>query len=309
MRVHLWVLASCLTSFASAAGAQSPDAGSAIPPPPPAGCGTVTPEGECNGNTLLYCDTTATPNELVTFDCVSKIDPGAICQTISPEYGVDCALAPGTECVYADENDDLFFLFCQGAGAACVETATTSVCSTGIAACTEDEIGACRGDQAVVDCVEGQGWYLDCASLGGSCDTGSCVGIPEGGACGDGIECATGLVCDDAFTCAPAAPDAGTRDAGGGGGDGGGGGNGDGGGMGNRDGGTSADGAVSAVDSGSTSGAPDGGIPRSDAATGNGGGGGTSDDSGCSSMSGSASGFGTALIALLGFAVLRRRRA
>ncbi len=315
MRVSSWAITTCLSLIATAATAQAPDAGGAPVPPP--GCGTVTPQGECAGNVVRYCDDSVTPNELIEFDCVADLDPGAVCQTISPAYGVDCAMPTGGECVFADENGDLFQLFCQGTGNVCVETISGSMCGANQGTCTEAEVETCRGDQAVIQCFEGQAWLLDCATFDGTCSAGICVDIPEGGACGDGIECAAGLVCNDEFTCEAAG---GSPDAGSGGRDGGGGGTGDGGGGG-RDGGSSGnDDAATTTNPDATAAAPDAGtsgsadaatLPRADASAGGGGGGAvTRDEGGCSSMSGTGSGLVTSLLVVGGLIglIARRRR-
>jgi len=191
------------------------DGGAPVPPPPPLGdagmagaCGAVTFEGECNGTTLLYCDDQATPEELITVDCTTELDTAATCIIVSPKYGADCAAATGHECIFVDENSDLIQGFCQGTGAGCVETATTSRCVTN-EACVEADIATCRGDRAVLDCNNGQPWLEDCVSFGGTCGNGVCIGIPQGGFCGDGLECAAGLECNDEGECDQPAADAG----------------------------------------------------------------------------------------------------
>jgi MYXO-CTERM domain-containing protein len=282
MRLYAWVPAPFLL-LSSMAWAQVPDAGMA-----PA-CGMVTPEGECDGNTVRYCDETATPPALTTYDCTIDFDPAAICQTISAEYGVDCAMPTGGECVFTDPDDNLVQVFCQGRGAGCVETSTGSACVTGTSTCTVDDVGTCAGQRALVDCAEGQGWYLDCPSFGATCSDGACVGVPEGGTCGDGLECAATLMCSDEFECvAPMVADAGT--------------------TGSDAGSTSGADATAPRADASTS-PTDAGLARADAANSSGGGAGTTDSSGCSTTSGAsaASGLVSALL-LLGLGLVSRRR-
>lgn len=276
MRSFCWALAWA----ALPATALAQDAGMAVPP---AGCGAVTPAGECVGSVVRYCDDTVTPNAIVEYDCVADLDPAAICQTINPEYGVDCAMPTGGECIFADGDGVLFQSFCQGIGNACVETATTSVCITGSPACTDDEVGGCRGDQAVIECFEAQPWLVDCVSFGATCAAGVCVGVPEGGSCGDGIECAAPFVCDSDNTCSPVA---------------------------SVDAGSAADAASPRPDASVTT-TPDAGIRRADSgvkapvAT-------TTEESSCSSVAGGdGSGAASLLLVAAGLVValnLRRRR-
>ena len=179
-------------------------------------------------------------------------------------------------------------MFCQGRGAGCVETSTGSVCVTGTSTCTVDDVGTCAGQRALVDCAEGQGWYLDCPSFGATCSDGACVGVPEGGTCGDGLECAATLMCSDEFECvAPMVADAGT--------------------TGSDAGSTSGADATAPRADASTS-PTDAGLARADAANSSGGGAGTTDSSGCSTSGASAaSGLVSALL-LLGLGLVSRRR-
>lgn len=283
MRISAWVPLSPLLLLSSVAWAQVPDAGMA-----PA-CGMVTPEGECDGNTVRYCDETATPPALTTYDCTVEFDPAAICQTINAEYGVDCAMPTGGECVFTDPDDNLIQAFCQGRGAGCVETATRSMCVTGTSTCTVDDVGTCAGDRAIVDCAEGQGWYLDCPSFGATCRDGACVGVPEGGSCGDGLECAASLMCSDEFECVAAVgPDAGTPMS---------------------DAGSTSGPDAAGLRADASAGVSDAGLARADAANSSGGGDPTTDSSGCSATggAGAASGLVSAVL-LVGLAWAARRR-
>ena len=251
-------------------------------------CGMVTPEGECDGNTVRYCDETATPPALTTYSCTEDFDPAAICQTINPEYGVDCAMPTGGECVFTDPDDNLVQVFCQGRGAGCVETSTGSVCVTGTSTCTVDDVGTCVGQRAVVDCAEGQGWFLDCPSFGATCSNGGCVGVPEGQACGDGLECAAGLTCSDMFECtATMVADAGAPVT---------------------DAGTASGPDASMLRADATVGAADAGLARADAANSSGGGVGTTDSSGCSATGAGAASSLVSAVLLVGLGLASRRR-
>jgi hypothetical protein len=152
-------------------------------------CSMVPPEGECQGNVLVYCDEQA---QAYTFDC-SEV-PGAMCTTISEDWGYDCAVAEGETCFDGDAGPVL----CLGGDSACVIRGDQGLCETNIPPCDESEIGSCNGDELMADCYAGQALVIDCAAFGASsCAQGACVDLPEGSDCdGEVLLCAGGLTCN-----------------------------------------------------------------------------------------------------------------
>lgn len=184
------------------------------------GCGNVTPEGFCeNETTVVYCDTDT--NSVISINCAGDV-PTSRCIEINPTYGVDCAEAPGTACLAAGENGELFPLFCQGTMPGCLETQDDQVCTENLGTCTADQVGSCTGDRLLSECSEGQPYIVDCASYGAECESAACRGVDIGGYC-DGIEffCEADDLCV-LNSCVPGQlPDSGVPapDAGGGGGE------------------------------------------------------------------------------------------
>lgn len=196
-------------------GGGTPDAGD--------NCGPITPEGECQGSEVVYCN----EGTVERIDCAMDYDPPAACVLIEASYGVDCAVATGDGCLYLDENDDYVQTFCQGTGAGCVETPNDVTCAPGVGACTETDIDHCRGDRLITDCLINQPYVIDCAAYGGTCSEGACRGVPTGSfcdptliQCADGNDCLPSTLDPQVYQCqARAAPDAGiAADAGTGGG-------------------------------------------------------------------------------------------
>lgn len=179
------------------------------------GCGAVTEQGFCTGDTLTYCDVDS--STVVVVDCATELGGMATCIEIDPVYGVDCAAAGGEECVVEDEEGNLFTLFCQGTNAGCLDTVSTSSCAPNIGPCVEADIGGCDGTRLMLDCAINQPWLLDCAAVGATCDetSSACVGVPEGGLCDDQtLVCAAGFVCNQNNECAVPTADAGVADSG-----------------------------------------------------------------------------------------------
>lgn len=162
-----------------------------------AGCGTVTFQGECQGNVLVYCDEDT--NSVQTIDCEADVATGAMCQEIDVDYGYDCALAVGDGCV----DDDGNIYLCQGTMPGCFEDPTGAVCTENLGTCVEADVDTCNGNQWIYACNVNQPYIVDCAEYGGTCGTrpGRCLGIGVGGFCGEGLECADGLVCGTLGAC------------------------------------------------------------------------------------------------------------
>jgi hypothetical protein len=164
-----------------------------------AACGDITLRGQCTGKTIEWCDDTGA---LQTYDCTEGMDdPSQVaCQLIDADYGYDCALAEGASCLMQDADGNAYAAFCQGEGAGCAVGATDMFCTSGIGACTEEDIGYCMGDHAVIDCYASQAFTYDCKAFQGTCTEGAdgatCEGIPAGGACDD-----TYAICADGLTC------------------------------------------------------------------------------------------------------------
>jgi len=183
-----------------------------------ADCSTIPPEGQCQGNVLVFCDDN---NQAGMVDC-STI-PGATCQMINADWGYDCAAAAGAAC-----DSDEATAYCLGTDTACVIAEEASTCQSNITTCDETtDIGTCRDQLLMVYCLGGQPLLLDCTSFGGTCATGACNDLPVDADCdGTELKCAAGLTCSPTdFVCEdgsqpppPPPPDAGvptgTHDAG-----------------------------------------------------------------------------------------------
>jgi hypothetical protein len=171
------------------------------PDVPPAGCGSVTFFGECDGSTLLWCQNEGAPNaSLVTTDCAAQYAGLAtgVCALIADDYGYDCAVSVGDDCIFQDSTGP-FIALCGGTEPGCVISDDDAVCQEDVGTCVEADEGTCLGDAIVLLCNVSQPTLLDCGAAGGSCDDAGddplCVDIPEGGACGGEFICADGLDC------------------------------------------------------------------------------------------------------------------
>ncbi len=179
----------------------SPDVAETVP------CGEITFAGECEGDTLRYCDTQN--DTLIESDCsqVTVGDPAvaATCGFVEEEYGFDCVFPVGAPCL-TGTGEDLQILLCAGTEPGCVLGATAATCTENLGTCTppgegEEFAASCNGDLLNVSCQINQPVAYDCAALSGSCSEGTCVGIPEGGTCdGELILCAEGFACTEG-TC------------------------------------------------------------------------------------------------------------
>lgn len=169
-------------------------------------CGDVTLRGACDGNVLSYCSRT---NELVVLDCAQDYFPtgieGGVCVEVDAEYGFDCALPTGGDCVFLTDDDQYLPTFCSVPTDGCainVENDLGYVCTANMPACVQPPAGAlyqptCSGDYLYIDCVPGdQPVAIDCAAAGGTCGTDVCV-MPAGETCDNlNFFCDSGLICE-----------------------------------------------------------------------------------------------------------------
>jgi hypothetical protein len=184
----------------------------------PEGCGDVTPQGECDGTVVTYCEQGVTPEEVISYDCGDRDfypDESTTCSEVTAEYGVDCTVAAGGTCGYFDENDDFVWIFCRGDEPACLETSTTIACIENAGTCDDEAAPTCDGDLLSLACAATQPYVVDCASYGGSCDDAqdACTGLPAGATCDDAVlVCADGLDCQVGVCVLVEQPDAGPGD-------------------------------------------------------------------------------------------------
>lgn len=171
------------------------------PPDPPAECGDITFQGECEGTVVRWCD----PDDgLQEIDCATEFFDGGqtgSCEEFTADFGFFCAAAIGDVCLRQGGS-----LLCGGTDpAGCVitdlETPDGSACTVFEADCVspegDDFPGYCEGDLAVFGCNVDQPFAFDCAAFTGSCSDGNCIDIQPGGPCWeDGPTCAGGLTCE-----------------------------------------------------------------------------------------------------------------
>lgn len=189
----------------------------ALRPAPPLGCGNVTDHGVCNGSIASYCDTTVTPNVLITIDCEQQLGRGAQCLDDPQQPRVGCQAVANGPCLELDASGNLTSTRCTGDAPACVQGPTDSACTPGVGTCGVDEIGTCfAGRQALIlGCLDTQPWLLDCTQFGATCGPGVCVDAPEGAVCNTNVLCAAGLQCGRLSRCELVpVPDAGVVDTG-----------------------------------------------------------------------------------------------
>lgn len=164
-------------------------------------CGTVTVQGECQGNTLRFCNEQAAPPELVTLDCSTTV-PQAMCQLVNSNWGYDCVAPTGGACVYQNAMGTNSVVFCAGTTGGCVLGTGAATCQTGVASCVDTDVDTCVQNRLVLLCAGGQSTVLDCAAFGGSCSGTQCIGATAGMPCASNIQCASGLTCDStSMTC------------------------------------------------------------------------------------------------------------
>lgn len=155
-------------------------------------CGEITFDGACEGTTLTYCD----PEEgLIEIDCTDVEGATGTCIDI-PDYGSDCAVAPGDQCF---DLDNEYHLFCDGTNTSCVWEANGYTCKDNAVAQPCDIATfepACDGNLYTYDCLYGQPIAVDCVAIGGLCDdTEGCLVAAEG-QCDDVV-----AICSGELTC------------------------------------------------------------------------------------------------------------
>lgn len=160
-------------------------------------------KGVCVGTTLTYCEVGVGDQ---SYDCDDG--EGASCAKISDDYGFDCVLPKDVTCTFINDDGDVDWAFCAGAGAGCVFSTKNleGGCQVGLDTCKDEEIGECKGTSILVDCFGSQPLSYDCKDFGGTCTAGNehatCTGIAKGGVCDDVfLICAGGNDCtiaDDA---------------------------------------------------------------------------------------------------------------
>lgn len=199
-----------------------PDSGPVDMGPAPDGgggpCDGLGPVPSCEGDTVAYCD----EGQPVRADCTAAY-PGGRCRVVDSAFGAACAVPPGSGCL-ATGPGGLEQLFCQGAGAGCVETQAGATCAEDVGACTGHTGDVCVGQRLKTGCLVNQPYLVDCPAFGGACEAGACVGLPSGALCdGATLRCGEGLLCGALGVCertasvdAGALDAAGPRDSGGG---------------------------------------------------------------------------------------------
>jgi MYXO-CTERM domain-containing protein len=230
------------------------------------------------------------PPALTTYGLHGRLRPGCdLPGRSAPSTAWTCAMPTGGECVFTDPRRQPRPGVLSGPGRRLRrDVHRVGVCHRDLHLHRRRRRGPARGSERSWTARRGRAGTSDCPSFGATCSDGACVGVPEGGTCGDGLECAATLMCSDEFECvAPMVADAGT--------------------TGSDAGSTSGADATAPRADASTS-PTDAGLARADAANSSGGGAGTTDSSGCSTSGASAaSGLVSALL-LLGLGLVSRRR-
>jgi hypothetical protein len=163
---------------------------------------TYDEAGECDGDTLNYCDENG---EDASIDC-SGYSVTATCGEVDADWGNDCVVATDGECEADAGNDEVIGLPCEGTQPGCLDNlanAGTWKCTDNAGTCTGDEDNECVGNTYVYACVGGsQPWGIDCASYSGTCGTGGCQ-MPSGEICDDiSLFCSDGTACPtDTYLC------------------------------------------------------------------------------------------------------------
>jgi hypothetical protein len=172
-------------------------------------CDGLTIQGECVGNTLRLCLTDGTVGE---FDCGEE---NATCELINPDYGFDCAIPSGNDCIADDGQGGVILLTCDGSSPGCQLQETSAVCVNGAGTCSAADIDTCDGDRFIIGCAgvldevqtNGQAAFFDCADLSASCfPTDGCLVTTPAGACQPGVskcgtDIGTAVDCPDTRLC------------------------------------------------------------------------------------------------------------
>ena len=161
-------------------------------------CGTITAKGQCTGDKLQFCD----EGKLVTDDCkkaMSELGTGT-CMEVSAEWGSECALEAGGNCLSEDEEGNDVWEFCAGEKGACVDVPEGTLCKTDVLTCIAADVGTCVGELGIWECEAGMAYAIDCEAWEGKCavvgEEPVCNNIAVDGSCDDiYLLCAEGLSC------------------------------------------------------------------------------------------------------------------
>lgn len=184
------------------AGSAGADAGGSVPDA--GGC-----RSDCRGDTLVLCEN----GQETTTDCRTAM-PGAraSCGLVDAQQADshDCLLPVGSPCL-AESGGDWFPLPCAGTEPGCVLRGSDR-CEQHVGRCVAADVGTCRGNLLVVECLASQPTLASCTDQGLTCSAGACRGVPENGACVPGLfECSAGAQClpgwDGKHTCVADRPD------------------------------------------------------------------------------------------------------
>lgn len=185
------------TDAAGSDAGGAADAGTAADAGGAATC-TYPEEGKCEGDKVLMCE----EGKDATYDCAAQFkDVGAAtCAVIAPDWGADCAMKAGEECLYESDDGDVEWSFCGGEAPGCVIHSKGVTCQEKVGTCADSDAGTCKDGKLVLDCAGTQPYLIDCKELGGACtksgEAFACTGLPEGAEC-DKTQalCAAGLAC------------------------------------------------------------------------------------------------------------------
>jgi MYXO-CTERM domain-containing protein len=176
-------------------------------------CDSANDTPQCAGTSIILCPTAedAAGAEGVEADiwfewgdCGDLLEDGTVSGACySDEDGPWCAMPSGTACYFqTSAGDPLVFACGDASGPAAGQycSLVDGLCAAHTATCTDDA-QVCGGDTAVFCPGPNSGPLtvgLDCTAegIGGTCSSGTCVGVPAGGFCDDQL-----LFCADGLTC------------------------------------------------------------------------------------------------------------
>ena len=146
----------------------------------------------------------------VSVDCATMGYPmiPATCVLINADWGYDCGVATGGQCIYQDPTTgSARVTFCSASGAGCLINVNTpdagggEKCTANMGTCTAATPDAgftpvCDGTKLKIGCRVNQPYGFECAP--GACTGGKCVSV-VGGPCDNSptgsFTCGTGLHC------------------------------------------------------------------------------------------------------------------
>lgn len=152
-------------------------------------------EESCDGTVLTFC---TDDDEEETFDCADIAGAGnAVCEEITPAYGLACAVEVGENCFFqGDASFGAFIALCQGDDPGCFDDAEGIICTENIGPCSAGDVGTCDGEIFTSECTANQPFQIDCESYGGTCGAGEGCLMPPGEFCDD-FE----FFCEDGADC------------------------------------------------------------------------------------------------------------